>query len=103
MERTRVIDAVHEILNYTGRTAKIKFLTDMPVGPRNRVASNERARRLLNWQPTVSFMDGLHKTADWYFATKDPEQVRNYLNRLLTERPEPEAELVAPVSSARRS
>src|ERR1700737_1599861 len=103
MERTRVIDAVHEILNYTGRTAKIKFLTDMPVGPRNRVASNERARRLLKWQPTVSFMDGLHKTADWYFATKDPEQVRTYLNRLLTERPEPKAELVAPAPSTRHS
>jgi nucleoside-diphosphate-sugar epimerase len=102
-ERTRVIDAVHEILKYTGRTAEIKFLTDMPVGPRNRVASNERARRLLRWQPTVSFMDGLRKTADWYFASKDPEVVGKYLNRLLTERPEPEAELVIPGSSARLS
>jgi nucleoside-diphosphate-sugar epimerase len=101
-ERTRVIDAVHQILEYAGRQPKIKFLKDMPVGPRNRVASNERAKRLLNWQPTVSFVDGVRKTADWYFASKDPERVRAYLNRLLTERPEPEAELVAPGSSARQ-
>jgi nucleoside-diphosphate-sugar epimerase len=94
MERTRVIDAVHEILRYTGRQARIKFLPGMPVGPRNRVASNERASQLLHWRPAVSFGQGVRRTTDWYFATKSPDRVRAYLNRLLTERPEPEAELV---------
>jgi nucleoside-diphosphate-sugar epimerase len=92
MERTRVIDAVHEVLRYTGRTAEIKLRPDMPTGPKNRVASNELARRLLGWSPTMSFIDGLHRTADWYFATKDPASVRQYLHRLLTERPEPEVQ-----------
>lgn len=95
MERTRVIDAVREILNYTGRKATIKFLPNMPVGPRNRVASNTRAKELLDWQPTVSFIEGVHRTADWYFSTKNPERVRAELNLLLTERPAPQAELVA--------
>src|SRR5439155_19955077 len=75
MERTRVIDAVHEVLRYTGRTAEIKFRTDMPTGPLNRVASNALAQRLLGWQPQMSFIDGLHRTSDWYFATKDPANV----------------------------
>jgi len=90
MERTTVIDAVREVLRYTGRTAEIKFRTDMPTGPKNRVASHALAQRLLGWQPQMSFIDGLHRTTDWYFATKDPARVSASLQRLLTERPEPE-------------
>lgn len=87
-ERTRVIDAVKEVLRYTGRTAQIKLLPDMPTGPLNRVASNDLARQLLGWQPEVRFMDGLHRTIDWYFKTKDKEKVRGYLDRMLTGREE---------------
>jgi nucleoside-diphosphate-sugar epimerase len=88
MERTRVIDAVREVLRYTGQKAEIKFLTDMPVGPLNRVASNEFSKRLLSWEPRVMFMDGLHRTIDWYFATKKRDAVSGYLARMLTERGE---------------
>ena len=49
----------------------------MPTGPMNRVADNARARELLGWEPQVSFVDGLHCTIDWYFAEKDPAEVRN--------------------------
>jgi hypothetical protein len=31
-------------------------------------------------------VDGLHKTIDWYFSTKDRAQVRAILGRMLTER-----------------
>src|SRR5207244_12551118 len=51
MERTRVIDAVREVLNYTGKQADIKFLTHMPTGPLNRVASNKRAKDLIGRSP----------------------------------------------------
>ena len=34
----------------------------------------------------MKFMNGLHRTIDWYFATKDRDQVRAYLDRMLTER-----------------
>jgi len=34
----------------------------------------------------VKFMDGLRRTIDWYFATKDRQQVRQTLNARLTER-----------------
>jgi nucleoside-diphosphate-sugar epimerase len=85
-ERIRVLDAVFETLRYTGRTVKIKFLPDMPVGPLNRVADNSLAKNLLGWEPRVSFMDGLHKTIDWYFSIKDKEDVRRILDKKLTER-----------------
>jgi nucleoside-diphosphate-sugar epimerase len=79
MERTRVIDAVHEVLRYTGKDLEIAFQKDMPTGPLNRVADNIRARELLGWEPQVSFVEGLHRTIDWYFEHKDPDEVRRVL------------------------
>lgn len=87
-ERTRVIDAVTEVLRYTDHHAEIKFLRNMPTGPLNRVASNALGKKLLGWEPRMKFMDGLHRTIDWYFATKNRDEVRAYLDRMLTERGE---------------
>ena len=86
MERVRVIDAVKMVLDYTGHKAEIVFRPDMPTGPLNRVADNSLARKLLGWEPQVPFREGLKRTIDWYFATKDREQVRKILDRMLTER-----------------
>jgi nucleoside-diphosphate-sugar epimerase len=85
-ERTRVIDAVREVLRVTGHKAEIKLLPHMPTGPLNRVASNRLARELLGWEPRMKFMDGLHRTIDWYFGAKQREEVGGYLQEMLTER-----------------
>jgi nucleoside-diphosphate-sugar epimerase len=87
-ERITVLDAVREVLRYTGHQPTIRFRPDMPTGPLNRIASNGLARRLLGWEPRVKFVDGLRRTIDWYYATKDPAAVRSYLERMLTERGE---------------
>ena len=86
MERTRVIDAVQEVLRYTGHTARIELRPEAPTGPLNRVADNALARKLLGWDPEVKFIGGLHKTIDWYFATQDREKVAAQLELRLTER-----------------
>ena len=86
MERTRVIDAVREVLRYTGHQARIELHPEMPTGPMNRVADNALGRKLLGWEPQVEFMHGLHRTIDWYFSTKDPEAIRRTLDTRLTER-----------------
>jgi nucleoside-diphosphate-sugar epimerase len=86
MERVRVIDAVRMVLEYTGHKAEIRLRPDMPTGPMNRVADNSLARRLLGWEPQVAFKDGLKRTIDWYFATKDRDEVRRILARALVER-----------------
>ena len=86
MERITVIDAAREVLRYTGHKAEIKFLPDMPTGPYNRVADNALAKRLLNWEPKIKFIDGLHKTIDWFYKTKRQEDVKKSLKFLLTER-----------------
>lgn len=86
MERTRVIDAVHEVLRSTGHQARIEFHPEMPTGPLNRVADNALARRLLDWEPQVKFMDGLRRTIEWYFSSKQREAVTATLEHRLTER-----------------
>ena len=86
MERTRVIDAVHEVLRYTGHNAEIELHPEMPTGPMNRVADNSLGKQLLGWEPEVRFMDGLRRTIDWYFSTKDKNTVVSVLEERLTER-----------------
>ena len=86
MERVRVIDAVKEVLRYTGHQAEIELHPEMPTGPLNRVADNSLAKKLLGWEPQVKFIDGLHDTIDWYFSTKDREEVVKLLDQVLTER-----------------
>jgi dTDP-D-glucose 4,6-dehydratase len=40
----------------------------------------------LGWEPKVKFVDGLHRTADWYFTEKNREAVASSLETRLTER-----------------
>ena len=86
MERIRVIDAVKMVLEFSGHRAEIRLRRDMPTGPANRVADNALARNLLGWEPKTKFRDGLKKTMDWYFASKQKEQVRGVLEHMLTAR-----------------
>ena len=75
-ENVRVVEAVDEILRYTGERPQLKFMPDMPVGPANRVADHTLATTLLGWQPKVKFRDGLHRMIDWYYRVKNVDEVR---------------------------
>jgi nucleoside-diphosphate-sugar epimerase len=86
MERIRVIDAAKMVCEFTGHKAEIKLRRDMPTGPLNRVADNALAKKLLHWEPRVPFRDGLKRTIDWYYATKDRAEVQRIFGRMLTER-----------------
>ena len=46
------------------------------------------AKDLIGWSPKVTFVEGLHKTIDWYFSTKDVNKVRSSFERMLTDRGE---------------
>jgi nucleoside-diphosphate-sugar epimerase len=86
MERTRVIDCAREVLRYTGHKAEIELHPEMPTGPLNRVADNSLAKRLMGWEPKVKFMDGLRQTIDWYYKSKNRDEIRSKLEVRLTER-----------------
>jgi nucleoside-diphosphate-sugar epimerase len=85
MERTRVIDDVKEIMDHTGHQAPMELHPEMPTGPMNRVADNSLGRKLLDWEPEIMFTDGLHRTIDWYFATKDRDEVVAHFDGSLTQ------------------
>jgi len=85
-ERIRVVDAAKMVLEYTGHNAEIKTQPDMPTGPLNRVADFSLAKKVLGWEPKMCFKDGLKKTIDWYFKTKNQEEVKKIFAHMLTER-----------------
>ncbi len=91
MERVRVLDAVEMVCQLAGYQPEIELQLDMPTGPMNRVADNSLAKELLSWEPAVPFADGLKRTYDWYVSTKDPDEVREILGYMLTERGTPKA------------
>ncbi len=82
-EDIRVIDAVREIMEYTGHNARIRFLPGMPTGPLNRVADNKLAAECLGWEPKVKFKEGLRRTADWYFRNKKVAEIKKSLKTRL--------------------
>lgn len=86
MERIRVSDAVREVLRYTGHEPRVEFQPEMPTGPLNRVADNRLSEQLLGWKPEVAFFEGLHRTIDWYFSTKDRTEVSRSLDAWLSTR-----------------
>ena len=79
MERIRVLDAAKMVLGLVGHEAKIVTCPDMPTGPLNRVADNRLARKILGWEPQVSFQEGLCRTVAWYLNVRSPEQARHLL------------------------
>lgn len=86
MERIQVLEAAKMVCEITGFKAEIKLLPNMPTGPLNRVADNSLAKKLLGWEPKVLFRDGLKRTIDWYYATRDRAEVKRIFARMLTER-----------------
>jgi nucleoside-diphosphate-sugar epimerase len=69
-----------------GKTAKFELHPEMPTGPLNRVADNALAKKLLGWEPKTMFIDGLHRTIDWYVKDRKQSEVSAQLQSVLTER-----------------
>jgi nucleoside-diphosphate-sugar epimerase len=85
-ERTRVLDAAHEVLKRTSLEVPIQTDPSKPTGPYNRVCDNGLGKRLLGWEPKVSFDEGLQRTIRWYYESKDRAAVSAQLEGLLNER-----------------
>ena len=86
MERITVLECAKMVCDFTKHRADIKKRPDMPTGPLNRVADNALAKRLLGWEPKVPFREGLKRTIDWYFGSKNRQEVERIFARMLTER-----------------
>src|SRR6202050_3897932 len=85
-ERIKVIDAAKEVLRYMGKHAEFELHPEMPTGPLHRVAATSLAKKILGWEPKVNFIEGLHRTIDWYVSVKNQKAVSEQLQGVLTER-----------------
>jgi len=86
-EHIKIIDAVKMIFAETGFTPKeLNFDTSKPVGVFSRAADLTLARKQFNWEPATSFEEGLRRTIEWYYASRDLTKVAAQLEVLLTER-----------------
>jgi len=77
-------DLVFDIVGW--RPKIIEHDLSKPQGVASRAADLERARRVLGWEPKMSYREGFKKTIKWYFANKNKEKIRANLKRLLMER-----------------
>jgi len=57
-----------------------------PQGVASRAADLTRARKVLGWEPKVSYKEGFKRTVEWYSASKNRDEVKANLDRLLMER-----------------
>lgn len=85
-ERITPIDAAEKIwTEFDWYPKERKFLLDKPVGPRNRVADSTKLKSL-GWRPQYSLGEGISETVEWYVSTHNADELRETLERKLTER-----------------
>lgn len=63
----KVVDMAKMVNDLTGNDAGIKFVERRDWDVKKRLCSSiDRARNILNYEPTVSFEDGLHQVHSWF-------------------------------------
>lgn len=62
-----VLDIAHKILKHLNLPdTRINFVDDRPGQVDCHIAAIDKAYKLLNWQPTIAFDDGIATVVDWY-------------------------------------
>lgn len=69
-EEIRIADLAHRIAKLCGYGGRITWDPGQQSGQPRRQLGTERAKRLLNWEATVGFEDGLRRTIDWWRARR---------------------------------
>jgi UDP-glucose 4-epimerase len=86
-DRITLNQAAELIFDIVGwRPKQIMYDLSKPEGVASRAADLTRARKILGWEPKISYKEGFKKTIEWYFSNKNKEEVRKNLQRLLMER-----------------
>ncbi len=71
-ERT-VLDTANDIIRAVGPPILIKYQELPQDDPKQRCPDISRARELLDWEPRVSFEDGIKFTVNWFRTESRPE------------------------------
>lgn len=86
-EITKIVDAARSVCSIVGHSpSRFHFDTSKPEGVHARAASVKKQQQILGWRPSVSFIDGLVATIDWYRSTRKIEDIKNAVNHRLFSR-----------------
>jgi UDP-glucose 4-epimerase len=86
-DRITINEAAELIFDIVGwRPKRIRHDLEKPQGVASRAADLTRARELLGYNPKISYEEGFKKTIEWYYSTKDREEVQMNFETLLIER-----------------
>lgn len=86
-EITKIKDAVLEVCKIVGHNPNdFYFDTSKPEGVSARAASVKMQREILDWEPNISFSEGIFKTIDWYSQNTNIQDLRDDFERKLMER-----------------
>lgn len=65
----KIKDLAEKIGSFVGYKGNIEWDISKPDGQPRRFLDISRAKKLLDWEPVVSFDDGLENTIDWYMKS----------------------------------
>ena len=86
-DRITLNQAAELVFNITGwRPKRVERDLSKPQGVASRAADLTKARKILGWEPKVSYKEGFKRTIEWYFANKKRDEVKANLDKLLMER-----------------
>ncbi|HEB74644.1 MAG TPA: NAD-dependent epimerase/dehydratase family protein, partial [Candidatus Desulfofervidus auxilii] len=59
------------VKKFTDSSSPIQHISDRPGQVKRHISNNQKIQNVINWQPCISFEEGLKKTIEWY--KKHPE------------------------------
>ena len=70
-QSVKLTDAIALAEKLLGKKAKIQYLPRNPADVSSNPADISKAKSLFDWQPRLSFKEGLSKTVDWYLENRE--------------------------------
>ena len=66
MRRISIKEIAETIRKLMDNDVSLEFIPERPGDYEGKEASNEKIKRLLNWEPKIDFEDGMRETIDWF-------------------------------------
>ena len=66
----KLVDFIKAIENQVGKSARIEKLPSQPGDVSQTLADIEKSKRIIGYNPKISFEEGLKRTIEWYRKTK---------------------------------
>ena len=66
MRRISIKNIADTIQNLMADNVSIQYIPERPGDYDGKEASNEKIKKLLNWEPKIDFQDGMKKTIEWF-------------------------------------